>query len=147
MTNLKEYKAQWYQRNKERLKQYRLEHKEKQNAYSSQWYYKHRDKVKVYMHNYQEEIKRDVLTHYGGGKCACVRCGESRLACLSIDHIDGREKQHPRGWGGVKIYIWLKQQGYPDGYQTLCMNDQFVKRVENNECARNGRVRKHYRVG
>ena len=75
------------------------------------------------------KIKLEVLTHYGNGKCACVMCGESRLACLSIDHIDGGGKSHKRALGryGSPFYRWLIKQGFPDGYQTLCMNCQFSK--------------------
>ncbi len=81
------------------------------------------------------ELKRDVLIHYGGGKLACIICGEGRIACLSIDHIEGGGTNHRRQlrvWGDT-FYRWLKEQGNPGGYQTLCMNCQFVKRFENRE--------------
>jgi len=85
---------------------------------------------------YRQEKKIEVLTHYGNGKCACVQCGESRLACLSIDHINGngaqaRRENHAKV--GSNFYKWLRHKGYPDGYQTLCMNCQYVKRYINNE--------------
>jgi len=86
-------------------------------------------------------LKLDILSHYGKmGKCMCVRCGESRLACLSIDHINGGGWKHRQGIadegcyrGGRGLYLWLQRNNYPEGYQTLCMNCQWVKRVENNE--------------
>lgn len=93
------------------------------------------------------DLKLAVLTRYGGGKCACSRCGESRLACLSIDHINGKhtavyEDKTPAGKirHGRDLYCWLKAKDYPDGYQTLCMNCQWVKRYENGETGggRNG---------
>jgi hypothetical protein len=34
---------------------------------------------------------------------------------------------------GGKIYAWLKAKDYPKGFQTLCMNCQWIKRDENNE--------------
>ena len=77
------------------------------------------------------ETKIEVLTHYGGGKCACILCGFSNVKALSIDHIDGNGRGHRRQVGirgGFHFYRWLKRNGYPDGYQTLCMNCQFVKR-------------------
>ncbi len=77
--------------------------------------------------------KLEVLTHYGNGKCACVKCGESRLACLSIDHINGRGKEDRGKRLGIAFYRHLRRNNYPSGYQTLCMNCQFVKRIENNE--------------
>lgn len=77
------------------------------------------------------EIKVEVLTHYGKGRLACRMCGESRLACLSIDHINGRGISHRKSLNryGYRFYIWLKRQGFPKGYQTLCMNCQFVKAI------------------
>jgi len=80
-------------------------------------------------------IKKDILTHYGNGRCACTKCGESRLACLSIDHIKGGGNKQRQGKlrGTVPFYLWLRSNGYPEGYQTLCMNCQFVKRFERGE--------------
>lgn len=80
------------------------------------------------------KLKISVLTYYGNGKCACVRCGESRTACLSIDHIDGNGAEERRNdLKGKSLYSYLHKRGFPLGYQTLCMNCQWVKRFENNE--------------
>ena len=105
------------------MKVYRLSHPDK---YIEQWH-RQRDKLKL--------LKVEVLTHYGDGRLACVWCGEDRVACLSIDHIDGRGNRHRRGAlrSSSGFYSWLKKQGYPIGYQTLCMNDQFIKRFESKE--------------
>ena len=82
-----------------------------------------------------QNFKAEVLTHYGGGKCACVKCGESRMACLSIDHIEGGGNKQRVGnlRASTTFYRWLKAEGYPKGYQTLCMNCQFVKRFDRGE--------------
>ena len=83
---------------------------------------------------YYYNEKRLALVHYGNGKCACVKCGFDDVRALSIDHIDGRgnhfRQQNPMGG---QVYHWLKMQGYPTGYQTLCMNCQFIKRSDNKE--------------
>lgn len=103
---------------------------------------RHPERIKEQTERYKPRVKAkkvalytEVRTHYGGGRCACVRCGESRMACLSIDHINGkgREELMGRKYSTYPFYISLKQQGYPPGYQTLCMNCQFIKRFENNE--------------
>ncbi len=87
-----------------------------------------------------QALKIEVLTHYGKGKCGCIKCGEARLACLSIDHSNGKqsliyEDKTPAGKvrHGRDLYCWLRMSGYPKGYQTLCMNCQWVKRYENGE--------------
>lgn len=83
----------------------------------------------------REAIKAEVLTHYGGGTLACVRCGFSDIRALSIDHISGNgtEEKKRLGRAGTEFYRWLRQNLYPKGYQTLCMNCQFIKREENKE--------------
>lgn len=79
-----------------------------------------------------QAIREGVLTYYGGGNLACVRCGFSDIRALSIDHIAGGGSQH-RKIRTQTIYYLLQSEGLPDGYQTLCMNCQFIKREENNE--------------
>ncbi len=82
-------------------------------------------------------IKTDVLTRYGGGKCACVKCGFSDIRALSIDHInnDGAKARatikpnRSRAFSGLEFYVWLRKNDYPKGLQTLCMNCQWVKRM------------------
>ena len=86
---------------------------------------------------YRAQLKSEVLTHYGNGKLACVKCGyDSNLAALSIDHLNGNGAEHRRGehtTGGRPFYVWLKNKGFPEGYQTLCMNCQFIKKFEERE--------------
>ena len=85
-----------------------------------------------------QKQKTIVLTHYGGGVLACVKCGYSDIRALSIDHIDGGGTQLSKlsGRPGSKLYRWLINSDFPEGYQTLCMNCQWVKRVENNETSK-----------
>jgi len=121
------HNLEYYQKNKERL-----------SLASKTRYLRRPEEIKCRQRFLQRkrflDRKIDVLTHYGNGKCACVRCGESRPACLSIDHINGGGTQHIKSVGiGSNFYLWLQKNDYPDGLQTLCMNCQFVKRVENNE--------------
>ena len=84
----------------------------------------------VYGYRRGQAIKRDILTHYGGGTPACVWCEESNMTCLSIDHINGRGSEHRKALFGsnkssVSFYLWLRCEGYPREYRTLCMNCQF----------------------
>ena len=99
-----------------------------------------RDCKKIYMYYYyhreggkerrveQDKInhrvlKREVMGAYGGD-CQC--CGESELMFLTIDHINQDGANHRRELGpsmlGFRFYRWLKQQGFPPGYQVLCYN-------------------------
>lgn len=84
---------------------------------------------------YRLRTKIAALTHYGNGKCACVVCGYSNDLALSIDHINsnGAEHRAKNSMIGSHFYLWLKNNNYPEGYQTLCMNCQFIKRHTNKE--------------
>jgi hypothetical protein len=72
--------------------------------------------------DYRLTLKARVLAHYGTF-CAC--CGAT--TGLSIDHIDGNGREHRRelfgrkDHGGQHFYLWLIRQGFPAGYQTLCL--------------------------
>lgn len=69
---------------------------------------------------YREKLRSDVFDHYGWA-CAC--CGESGPLFLTIDHINGGGAEHRRTFGnGSGVYAWLRREGFPDGYQTLCIN-------------------------
>jgi hypothetical protein len=57
-----------------------------------------------------------VFGHYGRS-CAC--CGVTDRLC--IDHVNGDGEQHRAAIGGQhKIYRWLIDDGFPEGFQTLC---------------------------
>ena len=121
-----EDKAGWIERRRKRDKdiEWRLRFPEKVKANALKYAPIIKEKVRL--------EKQKVLTHYGGGECACVRCGESRLTCLSIDHIHGGGSQHRKN-RPKRFYKWLIDNNYPEGFQTLCMNCQWVKRFERNE--------------
>jgi hypothetical protein len=119
--------------NKERIHKHRAEyyatHREKYKIWHKEWrdknkatrLIKNREKTKV--------LKLKTLTYYGNGTCACVKCGFDNIDALSIDHVNGGGGQHRKNITSV-FYQWLKQQNYPDGYQTLCMNCQWIKRKQ-----------------
>ena len=112
-----------------------MEHKEKLKELNRTWAKEHPDRMRAFtIKSYWKHIKIDVLTYYGANSRypACIHCGEMRLDCLSIDHIAGRGREHRRRVGS-HMYQWLKANNYPRGYQTLCMNCQWIKRVKNQE--------------
>ena len=86
-----------------------------------------RDFSKKYNRLIREKRKSLVLSHYGNGNLACVKCGFNDVRALSIDHINDNGTEH-RKKIGCNIYLWLITNEFPPGYQTLCMNCQFIKR-------------------
>ncbi len=112
--------------------------------YSKKYYLEHREQKLAYQrsHEVRERIRQrkrqqkyDIFAHYSDGKVTCAHCGESRLACLSLDHIDGSGRLQRRELKkqGSEFYQWLKRNNYPTGFQVLCMNCQWIKRETNGE--------------
>ncbi len=140
----------WYvdniERAKERNRQYYLNHREaiieKNRLYTEahmdekrrnarRYYHKNKEKVLKYTRAYMIQLRGKILTHYGKGKLACLQCGFTDIRALSIDHIKGSGNQHRKT---VKnLYHYLQRNNLPGGYQTLCMNCQFIKKQELNE--------------
>ena len=111
--------------------------KERKREYNKEWRKTHIPRRDPELHQfYTQRRKRLVLTHYGNGKLVCLKCGFDDIRALSIDHLNGNGNQDRVGkkLGGTNFYAWLIKNNYPTGYQTLCMNCNWIKRSENKEC-------------
>lgn len=76
-------------------------------------------------------VKDEVFEAYGGYVCKC--CGEKEKAFLTIDHVNNDGAKH-RKEVGTRLYHWLKNNEFPDGFQVLCMNCQWGKRCCGGVC-------------
>ena len=76
------------------------------------------------------KFKRLALMHYSAGTMQCARCPYSDPRALSIDHVnnDGCRHRAAVNRAGSSLYQWLHSEGFPDGFQVLCMNCQFEKK-------------------
>ena len=87
--------------------------------------------------NYRHNMKILVISYYGG-RCACCGCTDIRV--LTIDHINGGGNEHRRIMGyGSDTCSWLRKNGFPSGYQVLCLNCNSGRQV-------NGGICPHYRI-
>jgi len=81
----------------------------------------------------RERIKLLVIDYYSKGAFKCECCGEKELDFLTLDHVNGHGSEHRialfgrRDAGGANFYMWLKRNGFPSGYQVLCMNCNLSK--------------------
>lgn len=62
----------------------------------------------------------------------CVRCGFDDIRALQIDHINGGGYKKVKIIGRRKMYQTIAL-GKTEGYQLLCANCNWIKRVENRE--------------
>lgn len=68
-----------------------------------------------------------------GHSCAC--CGETLLAFLTIDHINGNGNHHRKDFsGGSKIFDWLIANDFPPGFQILCFKCNAGKNLNKGIC-------------
>jgi hypothetical protein len=137
----KEYLKEYYQKNKETIKAnshknwYGVNHL-KNIKRSTEYNRIHADRKNAINRKCYNKRRLKVLTHYSNGTVSCKVCGIKDIRVLSIDHINGNGKAHFRQIGHNRIYDWLIKNNFPEGYQVLCMNHQFIKRHVNNECKR-----------
>lgn len=117
------YMRDYYAKNKKRM------------LYQEKEYHKRRPDVrKRASRKYRMKIKSQCFTHYGGNPPKCACCGESQYEFLSIDHINNDGAKQRRELNGMNIYLWLIKHDFPEGYQVLCMNCQFGKRINDGVC-------------
>lgn len=113
---------------RESVKKWCREHPEEARAMWRKSYHKnkekHADARRQYHRDYHKKIKLEVLTYYCNSTpyCQCKGCKENYIEFLTIDHINGGGNKHRKVIGSSKIYYWLKQNNYPEGYRVLCQN-------------------------
>ena len=88
-------------------------------------------------------IKLTVLSHYSGGNPPhCANPFDQHkepytdIRALTIDHINGGGLRHLKSLhigSGSHFYGWLRANRFPDGYQVLCFNCQWIKRAVRHE--------------
>ena len=92
----------------------------------------HREELRRYAHGRRTAIKLEALERYGK---VCAKCGFDDPRALQIDHVENngaeeRKRLGGSGFAGWQFYTWLKAQGWPEGYQTLCANHNIIKYFE-----------------
>lgn len=82
-------------------------------------------------HRSRQKTKYIVLEHYGA-KCNC--CGEAEIHFLTVDHINNDGAAHRRTMNHANQWLWLVRNNFPPGFQILCMNCNFGKRMAGGVC-------------
>lgn len=128
------YDKKWREENKERhlayKRNYYSKHKNKYNKWSREYRKNNPEKVRKWAIISNQRRRLKVLIHYGGNPPKCAWCGMEDIRVLTIDHIHGGGHQH-RKQIGCEIFLWLIKNDYPEGYQVLCRNCNWRKRLDN----------------
>ena len=106
-----------------------MKYKGREKQYKQEWQQEH-----MYEHITDSQwyrIKRKVLILqiYSKHTMRCAKCGISDIDVLTIDHIDNGGYKHRREIGS-DFYAWLIKNKFPTGFQVLCLNCNWKKRVE-----------------
>ena len=106
-------------------RRYRQRNKERIVAKRREYNRRNRERIAVHDRERRQVLRAQMVEAYGG-RCAC--CGETELAFLTLDHIEGGGTKDRKGPGGTEgLYRRLKRAGWPNGYQVLCANCNMAK--------------------
>ena len=127
----------WYQSDK---KAYNYICKKCRGIQSKIWVNNNVQRYALMTKKHRNKLKNEVLSKYSSNdKPECRKCGYSDIRALSLDHINGQGfKDREIGLFSHGLYRKLKKEHFPEGYQTLCMNCQMIKKIENGEVRKGG---------
>jgi len=128
----RQYHRDWAKRSKDYIRQTRREYheanREKIIARVNEWVKENPDKRRKNRLAYYYRIQDEAIRAYGGYRCKW--CGIDEPLTLTLDHINNDGAAHRKEigtTGGAKLYVWLKRNNYPRGFQVLCMNCNYAK--------------------
>lgn len=110
----------WYEANKEAARASKRENMRK---------YRAANPIKHNALSIEARRRERALLHEMYGH-VCARCGFDDKRALTLDHIKNNGNVERAELGERGVYRKAKAKYQPDQYQILCMNCQFIKRIE-----------------
>ena len=115
----REYHREYHQRNRERA-----------NKYSREYYHAHsRGSIRIAENERRIRARTLALAALGD---RCSKCGFNDPRALQIDHVNGNGHIELKTLGTRRINEKIGR-GETEGYQLLCANCNWIKRVERVE--------------
>lgn len=127
----------WREKNRKRANELsrasQIRRRPKVLAYLREYYRKNRSRELAQAKQRNQALKDAAYRAYGGYRCVC--CDETQPAFLSLDHLNNDGCRHRKSIGrGANIYTWLRDNGYPQGFQVLCHNCNHGKHINGGVC-------------
>lgn len=132
----REYCRDWGQKHKDdygrreantkRMQEWRKKNLVRYKEAMRQYTWKNKEIRSAYHKEYNKKIRYECLSYYGGNPPKCACCGETEIAFLALDHINGGGNKHRREVGRSITY-WAFHNNFPKGLQVLCHNCNMAK--------------------
>ena len=122
----------WGQNNKEAGEHLGILSGRIRNSYDPNMYWNNKEINLREQKESRNRIKLEAFINYSGqNPPICARCGIDDIDVLCLDHINGNGAEDRRLHKniGKALYFYLKREGYPEGYQVLCRNCNWKKRM------------------
>jgi len=145
LEDARKYGRDWHRNNpiksKAQGKRYYHSHKAERKAAYQKWIEKNRERylkqqVQYNKDNAEKNSKKRfanrmyVLNYYSlESYPICARCGEKEIGFLEIDHVKGVIEKDGRG--GHALVKYIIDNNFPENYQILCTNCNWLKHREN----------------
>jgi hypothetical protein len=117
----------WTEQSKDHVREYAsadyAANREDRIRQATEWNREHPERRRKTALAHYYKMQHQAIMAYGGYRCAC--CGETEPLFLSLDHVNNDGKAHRMKLGtlgGTKLYKWLRENEWPEGFQVLCMN-------------------------
>lgn len=98
-----------------------------------EWHSKNRNNQLIKFKIRRREIKHQIIFHYSKGLMCCSCCGEVNIGFLTIDHLNGNGNKH-RKTIKTELYLWLRRNNFPKGFQVLCYNCNMARSKYDGIC-------------
>jgi hypothetical protein len=118
----------WYQANKARLRKTKSETMRRLRAERPEHY---REQSRLA----KQRLRDKLFAAYGS---TCLGCGFTDKRALTLDHILNNGSKERKAIGERGVYRRALDPKHKAEYQMLCMNCQFIKRVEAQRQYTNG---------
>jgi hypothetical protein len=125
--------AEHYQTHKVEKAEYGKKYRQTHKVEMAEHYQTHKVEMAEKQKEYNLQTKTKVMSHYGkDGKPACVQCGYNKdIHGLELDHTNGNGSEHRRNIG-TRMYLWVVQNNFPEGFQTLCGTCHTIKTINSH---------------
>lgn len=112
-----------------------VRHRTMANERMRAWRKRNPERATQLYREWYRRAKLRALIAYSQDPPDCACCGEGDIGFLTIDHTHGGGNAHRREvGGGNNLLVWLKKQGYPEGFQVLCFNCNAGRYWNGGEC-------------